>query len=94
MKGQIEYPEKLQDLKLECLYIGMLLNNPKAISMYYFLYDDCLFSEDIFDAPMYQFSGNLSADKGNYSVYKGSWEGCKAHCRRRVFRKNQNKRKG
>ena len=42
---QMEFPEKLQDLKLECLYIGLVLKNPKAISMYYFLHDDCLFSE-------------------------------------------------
>lgn len=45
IEAQIEYPEELQDLKLECLYMGLLLNNPKAISMYYFLYDDCLFSD-------------------------------------------------
>ena len=45
IEAQVEYPEKLQDLKLECLYIGKVLNNPKAISMYYFLYDDCLFSD-------------------------------------------------
>ena len=45
IEAQIEYPEKLQDLKLECLYIGKVLNNPKAISMYYFLYEDCLFSD-------------------------------------------------
>lgn len=45
IEAQIEYPEELQDLKLECLYIGKVLNNPKAISMYYFLYDICLFSD-------------------------------------------------
>ncbi len=47
MKAEkIEYPKELSDLKLECIYLGLLLLNPKAISMYYFLYDDCLFSED------------------------------------------------
>ena len=45
IEAQFEYPEKLKDLKLECLYIGKMLNNPKAISMYYFLYEDCLFSD-------------------------------------------------
>ena len=45
IEAQIEFPEKLQDLKLECLYIGKVLSNPKAISMYYFLYEDCLFSD-------------------------------------------------
>lgn len=37
------YPKKLEDPELEKIYIGLLLNNPKAISMYYFLYDECLF---------------------------------------------------
>ena len=45
IEAQVEYPKKLMDLKLECLYIGKVLNNPKAISMYYFLYEDCLFSD-------------------------------------------------
>lgn len=44
-EAKVEYPEKLKDLKLECIYIGKMLNNPKAISMYYFLYEDCLFSD-------------------------------------------------
>ncbi len=37
------YPKRLQDPELEKIYIGLLLNNPKAISMYYFLHDECLF---------------------------------------------------
>ena len=45
IEAKIEYPEMLMDLKLECLYIGLILNNPKAISMYYFSYKDCLFSD-------------------------------------------------
>ena len=31
IEAKIEYPEKLLDLKLECLYMGLLLNNTKAI---------------------------------------------------------------
>lgn len=45
IEAKIEYPAELMDLKLECLYLGMILNNPKAISMYYFVYDECLFSD-------------------------------------------------
>ena len=41
-----EFPEEITDLKLECIYIGLLLNNPKAISMYYFVFDECLFSDE------------------------------------------------
>lgn len=40
------YPEKLQDPELEKIYIGLLLRNPKAISMYYFLHDECLFENE------------------------------------------------
>ena len=45
-----KYPAELTDERLEYIYIGLLLNNPKAISMYYFLYDDCHFTnEDLLD---------------------------------------------
>lgn len=40
------YPEELSDENLEYIYIGLLLNNPKAISMYYFLVEDCHFSDE------------------------------------------------
>lgn len=30
---------------MERIYIGLLLNNPKAIVKYYFLYDDCYFED-------------------------------------------------
>ena len=39
------YPKELSDLKLEKIFIGMLLNDPKAIGMYYFLYDECFFED-------------------------------------------------
>ena len=40
------YPDELVDLELECIYIGLLFNNPKAMSRYYLKYDDCRFSDD------------------------------------------------
>lgn len=40
------YPKKLEDPELEKIYIGLLLNNPKAISMYYFLHEECLFENE------------------------------------------------
>ncbi len=39
------YPDELVDLELECIYIGLLFNNPKAISRFYFLFEDCKFSD-------------------------------------------------
>ena len=35
-------PEKISHLEEK--YISLLLDNPKAISMYYILYDDCFFN--------------------------------------------------
>ena len=40
-----KYPEELRRLDLECIYIGLLLNNPAAISMYYFVSSLCLFAD-------------------------------------------------
>ena len=37
------YPNELVNYKLEEDYIGLLLENPQSISMYYFVHDDCFF---------------------------------------------------
>ena len=37
------YPEELSNSELEETYIGLLLENPKAISMYYILFEDSYF---------------------------------------------------
>ena len=42
------YPKELQNDKLERTYLGLLLNNTKSISMYYFVYDECLFDNENF----------------------------------------------
>lgn len=39
------YPKELNNPNLESIYIGLLLNNPKLISKFYFIYDDCLFED-------------------------------------------------
>ena len=41
--------EKLSNLEVEYIFLGLLLNNPKAISRYYFLYDECHFSDKELD---------------------------------------------
>ena len=41
-----KYPKELQDESLEYIYIGLLLNHPKYISKYYFLYEDCMFENE------------------------------------------------
>ena len=40
------YPVALNDVELECIYLGLLFNNPKAISKFYFEFDCCHFSND------------------------------------------------
>ncbi len=40
------FPKKLSNLHLECVFMGLLLTNPKSISRYYFLYEDCFFEDD------------------------------------------------
>lgn len=39
------YPRKLQATELEKAYLGLLLNNPKSITMYYYIFEDCLFED-------------------------------------------------
>lgn len=40
------YPQQLSNIELEEKYIGLLLDNPKAISMYYIIHDDCYFESE------------------------------------------------
>ena len=40
------YPTKLENLKLEYIYMGLLLENPKSISRYYYLNKECYFEDD------------------------------------------------
>lgn len=40
------YPKELSDLELEKKYIGLLLDDPKLIVKYYFVYDECYFEDD------------------------------------------------
>ena len=40
------YPKELADEELEERYVGLLLENPKGISMYYILHEDCYFKSD------------------------------------------------
>ena len=41
------YPPELADTSLEKRYIGLLLNEIKAISVFYFVFDDCYFVDDM-----------------------------------------------
>ena len=58
------YPKELQNDKLERTYLGLLLNNPKSISMYYFVYDECLFDNENF---INIYKGELFTEGAKYS---------------------------
>ena len=45
-KGESIYPKELSNIELEKKYIGLLLETPKAISMYYIVHKDCLFESN------------------------------------------------
>lgn len=40
------FPKKLSNVHLENIFMGLLLTNPKSISRYYFLFEDCFFEDD------------------------------------------------
>ena len=40
------YPEELSDENMEYIYIGVIMNNPKALSTYYFKADEFYFSDE------------------------------------------------
>ena len=41
------FPKDLQNHELEKRYIGLLLNEIKAISMYYFKFEECYFTDEL-----------------------------------------------
>ena len=52
------YPEELSDENMEYIYIGIIMNNPKALSVYYFTADEFYFSDpelsDIYKSILFQ----------------------------------------
>ncbi len=60
----IKYPKELQDMDLEKKYIALLLANPKSISMYYFVFEDCMFEDPKF---LNIYKSILFTEGANYS---------------------------
>ena len=73
-KKDQKYPEELTDENLEYIYIGLILNNPKALSIYYFLYEDFHFSNedlaDIYKSILFQEADKYAsaAAKDKYNI--------------------------
>ena len=63
---EAKYPKELQDNELEKKYISLLLSNPKSISMYYFLHEDCMFEDpkllNIYKSVLFTEGANYSSE--------------------------------
>ena len=58
------YPKELSNIKLEHIYMGMLLNNPKQIVKYYFKFEECYFEDP---AVLNAYKSVLFTEGGAYS---------------------------
>ena len=61
------YQKKISDKKLEKIYIGLLLINPKLIRKYYFIFDDCFFEDlemlNLYKSILYNEGSKYSSEK-------------------------------
>ena len=61
------YPKQLSNIDLERTYIGLLLENPKLIAKYYFLFDICMFEDDemlnIYKSVLYNEGAKYSSEQ-------------------------------
>ncbi len=68
------YPEELSDENMEYIYIGIIMNNPKALSTYYFKADEFYFSDEelgeIYKSILFQEAEKFApaAAKENYNI--------------------------
>lgn len=61
------YPKQLSNIELERIFIGLLLENPKLISKYYFLFEICMFEDDemlnIYKSVLYNEGSRYSSEQ-------------------------------
>ena len=97
-KKESIYPVKLQDEELEEIYIGMLLDNPKLITKYYILFEECYFDDqnllNIYKSILFTEGGKFTpeiAKKGfNFSVDNSETYKKKAELREKAEREEYN----
>ena len=97
-KKESIYPVKLQDEELEEIYIGMLLDNPKLITKYYILFEECYFDDqnllNIYKSILFTEGGKFTpeiAKKGfNFSVDNNETYKKKAELREKAEREEYN----
>lgn len=91
-----KYPKELSNPPLEQLFIGLLLENPKLISKYYFVFDICYFEDDemlnIYKSVLYnegsKYSPERAKDKFNFSKDNEEVYELKNKLLRQVINKN------
>lgn len=61
------YPKQLSNIELEQTFIGLLLENPKLIAKYYFLFEICMFEDtemlNIYKSVLYNEGAKYSSEK-------------------------------
>ena len=100
-KQESIYPEKLRDEELEKTYIGMLLYNPKLITKYYILFEECYFDDqsllNIYKSILFTEGGKFTpeiAKKGfNFSVDNNETYKQKAELKEKAERESYNPEK-
>ena len=91
-----KYPEELRRLDLECIYIGLLLNNPAAISMYYFVSSLCLFADprmiNIYKGVLFTegeaYAPAIAKENFNFATESGDVYALKNELKKSVLKKN------
>lgn len=74
------YPKQLSNIELERIFIGLLLENPKLIAKYYFLFDICMFEDDemlnIYKSVLYNEGAKYSSEpaKNGFNFSKDTEE--------------------
>ena len=97
-KEEKKYPDQLTDEKLEYIYIGLILNDPKVMTMYYFLYEDCLFTNeelyDIYKSILFQeaekYAPAIAKEKFNIPREKANTYAMKQQIKSEIADKNYN----
>ena len=73
-----KYPKELSNVKLERIFIGLLLNNPQLIVKYYYVYEYCFFEDpemlNIYKSILFTEGGAYSSEnaKRNFNFSKES----------------------
>lgn len=90
------FPERLSNQDLEEKYIGLLLENPKAISRYYFIYRECYFEDDeilnIYKSVLFTEGGKYTPEvaKDGFNFSKDTEESFKLKYKLKKQVENQN----